>query len=58
MTDKLYVEQTINKIKPVDESSRAACLNYWNNMGKPLHSLGKMETLWAQLAGIQRTVHP
>ena len=27
-------------------------------MGKPLHSLGKLETLWAQLAGIQRTVHP
>ncbi|MDD7641187.1 MAG: nicotinate-nucleotide--dimethylbenzimidazole phosphoribosyltransferase [bacterium] len=58
MSDKLYVEQTINKIKPIDEASRAACMNYWNRMGKPLHSLGKMETLWAQLAGIQQTVHP
>ena len=58
MTDELYLEQTINSIQPVDEASHRACLKYWNQMGKPLHSLGKMETLWAQLAGIQRTVHP
>lgn len=58
MTDEQFVEQVITNIQPVDEASRAACLNYWDQMGKPLHSLGKMETLWAQLAGIQRTVHP
>ena len=58
MTDELYLKQTIDKIQPVDEASRAACRNYWNQMGKPLHSLGKLETLWAQLAAIQRTVHP
>lgn len=58
MTDKELLEQTIKNIKPVDEASHTACMNYWNNMGKPLHSLGKLETLWAQLAGIQRTVHP
>lgn len=58
MTDKELLEQTIRNIQPLDQASRRACRNYWNNMGKPLHSLGKMETLWAQLAGIQRTVHP
>ena len=58
MTDKELLEQTIKNIQPVDQASRITCMNYWNNMGKPLHSLGKMETLWAQLAGIQRTVHP
>ena len=58
MTDEFYLEQTIKNIQPVDASSYRACLNYWNQMGKPLHSLGKMETLWAQLAGIQKTVHP
>lgn len=58
MSEESYLEQTINKIQHIDEASRAACLNYWDQMGKPLHSLGKMETLWAQLAGIQRTVHP
>lgn len=58
MTDDLFIEQTIKKIQPVDEASFAACLSCWNQMGKPLHSLGKMETLWAQLAAIGRTVHP
>lgn len=58
MIDEQFLEQTIEKIQPVDGSSHTACMNYWNNMGKPLHSLGKLETLWAQLAGIQRTVHP
>lgn len=58
MTDELYLEQTINSIQPIDEVSCTSCLNYWNQMGKPLHSLGKLETLWEQLAGIQRTVHP
>ena len=58
MTDELYLEQTINKIQPIDEMSRRACLKGWDQMGKPLHSLGKLETLWAQLAGIQQTVHP
>ena len=58
MTDKELLEQTIKNIQPVDQTSRMACMNYWNNMGKPLHSLGKMETMWAQLAAIQRTVHP
>lgn len=58
MIDEQLLEQTVEKIQMVDESSHTACMNYWNNMGKPLHSLGKLETLWAQLAGIQRTVHP
>lgn len=58
MTDEQLLEQTINRIQPLDQASRAVCLNAWDQMGKPLHSLGKIETLWGQLAGIQRTVHP
>lgn len=58
MKDEQFVEQVIRNIGSVDEASRKACLNYWDQMGKPLHSLGKMETMWAQLAAIQRTVHP
>ena len=58
MIDEQLLEQTVEKIQMVDEASYMACRNYWNNMGKPLYSLGKLETLWAQLAGIQRTVHP
>ena len=58
MTDESYLEQIIYKIRPIDETSRRTCLKGWDQMGKPLHSLGKLETLWAQLAAIQRTVHP
>ena len=58
MTDEQFVEQVITNIQPVDEASRKACLTCWDQMGKPLHSLGKLETLWAQLAGIQRAMHP
>ena len=58
MTDEQFVEQTIDSIQAVDEVSRKACFCYWDHMGKPLRSLGKLESLWAQLAAVQRTVHP
>lgn len=58
MTDELLLEQTIRQIRPVDEHSRAGAQAHWDHMGKPLHSLGKLETLWTQLAAIQRTEHP
>lgn len=58
MTDELFLADTVSKIRPVDELSRAACLRQWDQMGKPLHSLGKLETLWAQLAAIGRTLQP
>ncbi len=58
MTDQQIIKQTIKNIGPVDEMSPRAVLTHWDQMGKPLHSLGKLETLWAQLAAIQRTAHP
>lgn len=52
------LETTITQIKPPDEAVRAACQSGWDSIGKPLHSLGKLETLWAQIAAIQGKVHP
>jgi nicotinate-nucleotide--dimethylbenzimidazole phosphoribosyltransferase len=52
------LKQRIKEIQPVDAHSRSACMERWNSMGKPLHSLGKLESLWASLAGIQRTERP
>lgn len=58
MTDELLFKQTIEHIRPVDEKSRMRAQAHWDHMGKPLHSLGKLETLWTQLAAIRRTEHP
>ena len=58
MTDELLLKQTIAHIRPVDEKSRMLAQAHWDHMGKPLHSLGKLETLWTQLAAIGCTEHP
>lgn len=58
MEQEALLEKTISQIKPPDEAARAACKRTWDTMGKPLHSLGKLETLMMQLAAIQRSVHP
>lgn len=58
MTDEQLLQQTIAQILPVDAHSRAQCLARWDELGKPLHSLGKLEKLWAQLAAIRRTPQP
>lgn len=58
MTDEQRFRQTIANIRPVDGQSRLRAQAHWDHMGKPLHSLGKLETLWTQLAAIRRTEHP
>ncbi len=44
---------SIHEITPVDETYRQRVLDRFDAMGKPLKSLGKMETLLAQIAAIQ-----
>lgn len=48
----------IDKIKPVDTASRQACEKHWDEIGKPIHSLGLLEKVWAQIAAIQRNACP
>ena len=46
------------RIAAPDEAARAACLRRWDAVAKPLHSLGLLETLTAQMAAVQRTPFP
>ena len=54
----MTLAEVIEKITPPDEFIRRECLRRWDQVAKPLHSLGLLETLTAQIAGIQRTDLP
>lgn len=45
-------EETVSRIQPLCSSAVEAAEKRWNSIAKPLHSLGKMESLVAQIAGI------
>lgn len=45
-------EETVSRIQPLCGSAVEAAEKRWNSIAKPLHSLGKMESLVAQIAGI------
>lgn len=48
----MTLQETIEQIQPIDRQAEAAAQKRWDSIGKPLHSLGKMETLVMQIAGI------
>ena len=49
------LQETIERIRPADEGAKAASEKQWDNIAKPLKSLGRLEEYIIQLAGIQRT---
>ena len=51
----LTFQETIEKIKPLDSPSMEAAKNRWDSIAHPLHSLGLMEDLVVQIAGIGRS---
>lgn len=51
----MTLQETIEQIHPIDHQAEAAAQKRWDSIGKPLHSLGKMETLVMQIAGITRS---
>ena len=51
----MTLEETIQKIRPVDAAAMAAAKQHWDGLGKPLGSLGRLEKALIQIAGIQRT---
>lgn len=51
----MTLEETIEKIQPVDETAIMAAKKHWDSLGKPLGSLGRLEQAIIQIAGIQRT---
>lgn len=48
----MTLQETIEQIQPIDRQAEADAQKRWDSIGKPLHSLGKMETLVMQIAGI------
>ncbi len=51
----MTLEETLKQIHPLDREAMEASRNHWNSIGKPLYSLGKLEDLVVQLAGITGT---
>ena len=51
----MTLEETMQKICPVDAAAMAAAKQHWDGLGKPLGSLGRLEKALIQIAGIQRT---
>lgn len=47
-------EETIAAIQPVDENVTEICWKTWDNLAIPLRSLGKLQKVVAQIAGIQK----
>ena len=48
----MTLEEAIAKIRPLDHNAMEIAQKRWDGIAKPLHSLGKLETLLIQIAGI------
>lgn len=51
----MTLEETIHRIRPVDQKAKEDAKEHWDGLGKPLGSLGRLEDVIIQIAGIQRT---
>ena len=49
----MTLEETVRRITPLDQEAMEAAEKHWNSIAKPLHSLGKLEDVVVQIAGIQ-----
>lgn len=52
--NKALLEQTINKIRPLDQHAMSEASRRWDGIAKPLHSLGQFEDILIQIAGMQK----
>lgn len=53
----MKLEEVLEKIEPVDEAAMELCRQRWDSIAHPLHSLGKLEDLLVQIAGIKRSMN-
>ena len=51
------LRETIQNIVPLDGAVMKYAGKHWNSLAKPLHSLGDLESMIIQMAGIQRTLN-
>ena len=48
----MTLEEAIAKVGPLDKNAMKIAQKRWDSIAKPLHSLGKLETLLIRIAGI------
>lgn len=53
----MELQAAIKEIKPLDQEKMEAASKRWDSIAKPLHSLGKMEKIVTQIAGITGDVN-
>ena len=46
------LQETLEKIVPLDEAAMEYSRKRWDSIAHPLHSLGKLEDMVVQIAGI------
>lgn len=51
----MTLEQICREIRRPDREAEKRAREHWDGIAKPLHSLGKLEDVLVQIAGIQRT---
>lgn len=51
----MTLEEAIAKIKPLDHNAMEIAQKRWDSIAKPLHSLGKLETLLIRSRELQET---
>ena len=51
----MTLEETLAQIKPLDERAIETAAKRWDSIAKPLHSLGELENMLTQIAGITGT---
>ena len=54
----MTLQEAIERIEPLDEKAMEYTRRRWNTLGKPLHSLGRLEHLVTRFAGIYRDPNP
>ncbi len=54
----MTLQEALNTIEPLDEAAMEYTRHRWNTLGKPLHSLGRLETMVTDFAGIYRDKNP
>lgn len=55
---KMTLQEAILKIQPLDQEAMDYTHARWNTLGKPLYSLGRLEEMVTQFAGIYRDKNP
>lgn len=56
--NRISLKEALSAVQPPDETAKAACAARFNAVAKPLGSLGKLETLLIQVAGITGQAQP